>query len=314
MDEFFEYGGIKIKKFPINKATQHLIPKKRFFIIENPYIEEILWAIDEQRNGRDAYNILLVGEPGCGKSTLIEYLAAELNMPLIQIQGDGEVSPSDLIGSISYNTNRGGTFWQDGKIPFGIRNKCSLLFDEINCILPEVLMRLHSAMDDRRALDLKEHILETEIEGTKAEMPETLSLPPETIIFGTQNPSGSGRHIGVKSLSPALDSRFNIRINIDYLSPDNEIKLLQHRTGIDKDIAKKMVDLANESRKAFRNQEMSMPLDHRMLIMWAALTTKFGIQRAIQTTILSRLNESDQDSLRGLLIAMGLTTAKGREK
>lgn len=313
MSDHFEFGKIKVKRFPIDERTKSFIPKKKFYIIENEHVEEILWAIDQQRGGGEPWNVLLVGEPGTGKSELVMYLASELNIPLVQIQGDGEQSIADLVGTTGFNEDKGGTIWQDGKIPFGLRRKCSFLFDEINGILPDVLMKLHSMTDDRRVLDLKEHITEQEIDGTKIEIPEVVQVPLETVIFGTMNPHDTGRHVGTKPLSPALESRFNMRINVDYLTDKSEIKLLRHRTGVDEDTAKKIVNLANESRKAFRNQEMNIPIDHRMTLSWAKLSVKFGMKQAIQTTILSRLDEADYDAIRGLLISYGIEKAVGKE-
>jgi cobaltochelatase CobS len=312
-DEFFEHGKMKVKRFPIDEKTKFLIPKKRFFIVENEFIEQILWAIEEQRSGGEPCNFLLVGEPGTGKSELVMYLASELNIPLMQIQGDGEQSVADLVGCSGFDEDRGGTVWYDGKLPFGCRHKCSFLFDEINGILPDVLMKTHSMLDDRRALDLKEHIVVQEQDGQRLEIPEMVQVPQETIVFGTMNPHDTGRHVGTKPLSPALESRFQIRINVGYLSQSNEIKMLMHRTKIDKGTAEKIVEVANESRKAFRNQEMSIPLDHRMTISWARFATKFGIANSIQTTILSRLDEADYDALRGLLISYGIEKAIGRK-
>ena len=304
---------MKVKRRPIDERTRFLIPGKRFFILENEQVEEILYAIQRQQEG-EFWNILLVGEPGTGKSELLCYLCAELNIPLVQIQGDGEQSVADLVGCTGFNEERGGTIWQDGKLPFALRSRCSLLFDEINTILPDVLMKTHSMLDDRRTLDLKEHILEQEVDGKKIEIPESVSVPTETICFATMNPHDSGRHVGTKPLSPALESRFNMRIVVDYLSASNEIKMLIHETGATEDEAKKIVTVANESRKAFRNQEISIPIDHRMTKSWARLAKRFGLVRACKPTILNRLDENDFDVLRGVLLSYGIEKPVGREE
>jgi len=313
MSDYFEYKSIKVKRRKIIEETKFLIPKKRFFILENEQVEEILYGI--QRHEEDEpWNMLLVGEPGTGKSELVCYLAAELNIPLVQIQGDGEQSVADLVGCVGFDEAKGGTIWQDGKMPFGLRYKCSFLFDEINGILPDVLMKTHSMLDDRRTLDLKEHILTQEVDGRKIELPESVVVPSETIFFATMNPHDTGRHVGTKPLSPALDSRFGLRIIVDYLSDTNEVKMLVHETGVGEADAKSIVKVANESRKAFRSQEVSIPVDHRMTKSWARLTKKFGLVRACKPTILNRLDESDYDVLRGVLLSYGIEKIAGREE
>lgn len=312
MSDYFEHGSIKVKRRKIDERTKFLIPEKRFYILENDYVEEILYAIQQQQEAGEPWNVLLVGEPGTGKSELITFLCAELNIPLMQIQGDGEQSVADLVGCVAFNEDKGGTVWQDGKIPFALRHKCGLLFDEINGILPDVLMKTHSMFDDRRILDLKEHIIEEEIDGRTVEIPEMVAVPNETVCFGTMNPHDTGRHVGTKPLSPALESRFHMKIEVDYLSPDNEVKMLEHRTGIKKADAKKIVKVAQESRKAFRNQEVSTPIDHRMTTSWARLSQKFGLSRACLPTILNRLDEADYDVLRGILMSYGIEKPVGR--
>ena len=312
MSDYFEHGSIKVKRRKFDERTKFLIPEKRFYILENDYVEEILHAIQQQQEEAEPWNVLLVGEPGTGKSELITFLCAELNIPLMQIQGDGEQSVADLVGCVAFNEDKGGTIWQDGKIPFALRHNCGLLFDEINGILPDVLMKTHSMFDDRRTLDLKEHIIEKEINGRTVEIPEMIKVPDETVCFGTMNPHDTGRHVGTKPLSPALESRFHMKIEVNYLSEANEVKMLEHATKIKKDDAKKIVKVAAESRKAFRNQEVSTPIDHRMTKSWARLSRKFGLSRACLPTILNRLDEADYDVLRGILMSYGIEKPVGR--
>jgi cobaltochelatase CobS len=306
MSDCFQYGNIKVKRRLVEEQTKSLIPPKRFFILENEFVEEMLYGLQQQAEKGEPWNMLLVGEPGTGKSELVNYLCAELNIPLVQIQGDGEQSVADLVGCVAYDRERGGTVWQDGKIPFSCRLKCSLLFDEINGILPDVLMKTHSMLDDRRVLDLKEHIISQVVDGKTIEIPESVSVPPETHCFGTMNPHDTGRHVGTKPLSPALDSRFNMKIKVDYLSEANEMKMLIHETEINEKDAKGIVAVARESRKAFQNHEMNIPIDHRMTKSWARLAKKFGLSRACRPTILNRLDEGDFDVLRGVLLSYGI--------
>lgn len=312
--EYFQFGHIKIKRREIIKETAFLIPRKRSdYIPECPEIEEILWGIEEQEHSKEPWNILLIGEPGCGKSELIEWLCAELNIPIVLVQGDGEQSVADLVGYQMYREDKGGMLWEDGKIPFAARNKASILYDEINHVLPEVLSRTHSMLDRRRILDLKENKIEKEVNGKIVTMPEQIDVSELCHFFATMNPHDTGRHVGTKPLSPALESRFNIQIRMGYLKHDNEVKMLLQRTKCEEGDAEKIVEIANQSRDAFRNMEISKPIDHRMTLAWATLTTKFGLKRACRTTVLNKLHEDDTDALRGLLISIGVETAEGRK-
>ena len=295
--EVFKFGSIEVKKRKPHKLTQHLIPSKRSYIIEDDRkedFEDIFDSVNENEN------ILLVGEPGCGKSEFVLYLANLCNIPVVQVQGDGEMSVVDMIGGFQYSEKEKGTYWVDGIIPYALRHKCWILFDEINMTLPEVLARLHSVLDDRRHLDLKE-------------INQILPRSDETIIIGTMNPSDDGRHVGTKPLSPALWSRFNLIVNFEFLSPKEEQKLLVERTGVSDKDAKIMITVASEARKGFRNNEVTEVVDTRMLLSWAKKTNKFGLKRGLKNTILSRLDTDSIQVLRGVLMSYGVVEPEGKK-
>lgn len=290
--DFFEYQGYKLPlrhRDSISPDVLHLIPKKQDYIFENPAIPQILYGIEKSKN------ILLVGEPGTGKSEFILHLASITNTPVVQIQNDGEMSVTDIIGGFLHKPKEG-TVWQDGVVTFALKNKCWILYDEINTVLPEVLARNHSLMDRRRHLDLRE-------------IGQTVNRPKETVIWGTMNPSDDGRHVGTRPLSPAILSRFNLYVPWDFLSLDNEMKLLIKRTGISKDQAEIMVRVASKAREAFYKHEMTEIIDTRMLLEWADQAKQFGLREGALCTTLSRLDEFNHEALRAILIAFGIEEA-----
>jgi len=295
-DETFKFGTVELQKRKEHALTKHLIPAKRDYIIEDDRkddFEDIFDSVNENEN------ILLVGEPGCGKSEFVLHIASICNIPVIQVQGDGEMSVVDMIGGFQYSEKENGTYWVDGIIPYDLRHKCWILFDEINMTLPEVLARLHSVLDDRRHLDLKE-------------INQILPRSDETIIIGTMNPSDDGRHVGTKPLSPALWSRFNLIVNFEFLSPAEEQKLLIQRTGVSEKDAKIMITIASEARKGFRSNEVTEVVDTRMLLSWGKKTRKFGIKRGLKNTILSRLDDDSIQVLRGVLMSYGVIEPEGK--
>jgi len=294
----FKFAGVELPIRKDHPMTKHLIPAARTYFVEEKRTEDyedIFDSVDKHEN------LLLVGEPGCGKSEFVLWLANKLNVPVVQVQGDGEMSVVDMVGGFQFSEEKKGTYWVDGIIPFALRHKCWILFDEINMTLPEVLSRLHSMMDDRRHLDLKE-------------INEILHRTDDTVIFGTMNPSDDGRHVGTKPLSPALWSRFNLIVNFEFLEAENEKKLLVERTGITDKDAGEMIKFATEARKGFRNNEVSEVVDTRMLLAWGRKTKKFGIKRGLKNTILSRLDSESINVLRGVLIAYGVVEAEGKHK
>src|SRR5690606_40877773 len=70
---------------------------------------------------KDNNNILIVGPPGVGKSTLVIELAAIIGQPLIRISGNGEIRLRDVIGGndlLADGNGRGVRRWGDGPVPF----------------------------------------------------------------------------------------------------------------------------------------------------------------------------------------------------
>ena len=291
--EYFEYGGIKLpirRVEDIDVEVRHLIPPRQDYILENPNIPQILYAINESKN------ILLTGEPGTGKSEFVLHLASMTNTPVVQVQNDGDMAVTDIVGGFLYKPNEG-TVWQDGVVTFALKHKCWILYDEINTVLPEILARNHSLMDRRRHLDLRE-------------VGQVIKREPETVIWGTINPSDDGRHVGTKPLSPAIRSRFNLIVTWGFLSPENEIKLLRERVGINWEQAETIVKVATKAREAFDQDEMTEVIDTRMLLEWADQAKTFGLRAGAQCTILSRLDDINHEALRAILIAFGIEEAK----
>lgn len=265
--------------------TAHLVPRRRSYQYkENPHFEQILHGVKQGESQ------LIVGEPGCGKSEIVLFIASLVNAPVVQIQGDGDMDVLSIIGSMTYSEKAGGVSWQDGVLPYAIRNRCWVLLDEINMVAPEVLSRLHSMLDDRRQLDLKENN-------------EVLRLTPETVVFATMNPGDDGRHHGTRPLSPALKSRFAAVYRFDYLAPDAEANLLHERTGIKHHEAQLIARMAVDFRKAFKNNEVLAPVDTRMLLSLASRAVYFPMADAFQTTILNRFDTDSANVLRGIFRA-----------
>jgi cobaltochelatase CobS len=265
--------------------TAHLIPRRRSYLYnENPHFEQILHGVKQGESQ------LIVGEPGCGKSEIVLFIASIVNAPVVQIQGDGDMDVLSVIGSMTYSEKAGGVTWVDGVLPYAIRNRCWILLDEINMVAPEVLARLHSMLDDRRQLDLKENN-------------EVLRLTPETVVFATMNPSDDGRHHGTRPLSPALKSRFAAVYRFDYLSPNEEAKVLNDRTGIQPKEAFLLAKMAVDFRRAFKNNEVLSPVDTRMMISFASRAVYFTLADAFQTTVLNRFDPDSAGVLRGIFRA-----------
>lgn len=141
---------------------------------------------------RDHLYALLAGEPGVGKTALVEAAFPDV----VTVQCSGDMTVPHLVGT-HLPTDDGGWRWHDGPLVEAMRAGKVLYLDEVNMMPPEVTTILHAAMDGRGTLridDLPGEPVVTSAEGF--------------YVIGAYNP---GR-VRAKHPPEALLSRFAVRI------------------------------------------------------------------------------------------------------
>lgn len=195
-----------------------------------PYYQSIS---DEIQMFEAAYRqklpLMLKGPTGCGKSRFVEFMAAKLGRPLVQVSCHDETSASDLIGR--FLLKGGETVWQDGPVSRAVREGAILYLDEIAEAREDVIVILHSLSDHRRELF---------IDRTG----ECLKAPPEFMMVISFNP---GYQKSLKELKPSTRQRF---VALDFAIPPEEIEvsILSREAGLDEKTSRKLVRFANKVR------------------------------------------------------------------
>ncbi len=146
---------------------------------------------------------LLEGVPGLAKTTAIATLAGILDMEFKRIQFTPDLLPSDLIGSRVFNQKNSSFYVKKGPIFANF-----ILADEINRSPAKVQSALLEAMQERQV--------------TIGE--ESFALPEPFFVMATQNPI---EQEGTYQLPEAQVDRFLLKINIDYPSKEEELKIIQ---------------------------------------------------------------------------------------
>ncbi|HEY3274473.1 MAG TPA: MoxR family ATPase [Methanocella sp.] len=148
-------------------------------------------------------NVLLEGVPGVAKTSLAKAFASALGLEFKRIQFVPDILPGDIIGMSIYN-QRSGTFeTRKGPIFTNI-----LLVDEINRASPKIQSALLEAMEEKQV----------SIDGA------TFKLPSPFMVITTQNPIDIA---GTFPLPEAQIDRFMFKLDVGYLSPEDELAMLR---------------------------------------------------------------------------------------
>lgn len=211
-----------IFKVTLPTATQ-LYPQLPLFssssskeLIWTPSVERLYFLLQQCIKNREP--VLLIGETGIGKTSIIEWMAQERAIPLHTVNCHMYTEASDFLGMqrpCRHQSASVTTFvWQDGPLIQAMKKGHFFLLDEISLADDAVLERLNSVLEPDQCITLgAEYNQENVI--VKAQQPFHL--------FATMNPGGD---FGKKELSPALRNRF-VEIWVPAMSWSEDSKDLQ---------------------------------------------------------------------------------------
>lgn len=230
--------------------------------------------------------VMLKGPTGCGKSRLVEHMAARLGRPLITVACHDDTSATDLVGR--YLVQGGETTWTDGPLTRAVRTGAILYLDEVAESRPDVVVVIHPLTDHRRQLWVDRH-------------DEVIDAPDEFMLVVSWNP---GYQRGLKELKPSTRQRF-VGLSFQYPLPEVEQEILQGETQCEPATAKRLVALAAKLRSLDTLGLAEKPSTR--LLVNAATLMRTGIppRRACLSALVEPLTD-DPDVGRALadLIAM----------
>jgi cobaltochelatase CobS len=241
--------------------------------------------------------VMIQGYHGTGKSTHIEQVASRLNWPCIRINLDSHISRIDLIGkdAIVLRDGKQVTEFREGLLPWCLQHPVALTFDEYDAGRPDVMFVI-------------QRVLEVQGKLTLLDQNKVIKPHPAFRLFSTTNTIGlgdtTGLYHGTQQINQGQMDRWSIVTTLNYLPHDNEVEIVLAKVPSYAATAEKkkqigaMVRVADMTRNAFINGDLSTVMSPRTVITWAENAEIFNdVGFAFRLTFLNKCDELERASV-----------------
>ncbi|MEL6750560.1 MAG: cobaltochelatase subunit CobS [Pseudomonadota bacterium] len=237
--------------------------------------------------------VMVTGYHGTGKSTHIEQVGARLNWPTVRVNLDSHISRIDLVGkdAIVLKDGQQVTEFKDGILPWALQNNVALVFDEYDAGRPDVMFVI-------------QRVLEVAGRLTLLDQNRVIEPHPAFRLFATTNTVGlgdtSGLYHGTQQINQGQMDRWSIVTQLNYLSHDHEADIVAAKSpdwqdSEGRDRISKMVRVADMTRAAFINGDLSTVMSPRTVLTWAENAQIFGdLSFAFRLTFLNKCDELER--------------------
>ena len=237
--------------------------------------------------------VMVTGYHGTGKSTHIEQVAARLNWPTVRVNLDSHISRIDLIGKDAIVLRDGlqVTEFRDGILPWALQTNTALVFDEYDAGRADVMFVI-------------QRVLEVSGRLTLLDQSKVIRPHPSFRLFATANTIGlgdtSGLYHGTQQINQGQMDRWSIVVSLNYLEHDKEVDIVaakapKYRDAEGRELISKMVRVADLTRNAFVNGDLSTVMSPRTVIIWAENSEIFDdVAFAFRVTFLNKCDEAER--------------------
>ncbi|MEM1375049.1 MAG: cobaltochelatase subunit CobS [Pseudomonadota bacterium] len=237
--------------------------------------------------------VMIQGYHGTGKSTHIEQVAARLNWPAVRVNLDSHISRIDLIGkdAIKLKDGKQVTDFQEGILPWALRNPCAIVFDEYDAGRADVMFVI-------------QRVLETDGKLTLLDQNKVITPHPFFRIFATANTVGlgdtTGLYHGTQQINQGQMDRWSLVATLNYLSVGAESAIVlaknsHYNTAEGRKTVERMVTVADMTRTAFMAGDLSTVMSPRTVIAWAQNAEIFrNVGYAFRLSFLNKCDELER--------------------
>jgi len=240
--------------------------------------------------------VMIQGYHGTGKSTHIEQVAARLKWPAVRVNLDSHISRIDLIGKDAIKLREGVqvTEFHEGILPWALRNPVAIVFDEYDAGRADVMFVI-------------QRVLEHDGKLTLMDQNEIIQPNPNFRLFATANTVGlgdtTGLYHGTQQINQAQMDRWSLVATLNYLSVEAETSIVlakapNYNTDAGRKTIKQMVTVADLTRTAFMNGDLSTVMSPRTVIAWAQNAEIFhSMGYAFRLSFLNKCDELERQTV-----------------
>ncbi|WP_375267528.1 cobaltochelatase subunit CobS [Planktotalea sp.] len=240
--------------------------------------------------------VMVQGYHGTGKSTHIEQVASRLNWPAVRVNLDSHISRIDLIGkdAIKLKDGKQVTDFQEGILPWALRNPTAIVFDEYDAGRADVMFVI-------------QRVLEVDGKLTLLDQNQVINPHPYFRIFATANTVGlgdtTGLYHGTQQINQGQMDRWSLVATLNYLSVDAESQIVlsknaHYNNEAGRKTVKQMVKVADLTRTAFMNGDLSTVMSPRTVIAWAQNAEIFrNVGYAFRLSFLNKCDELERQTV-----------------
>lgn len=247
-------------------------------------------------------NSWFYGPTGCGKDASINFIAARIGMPVVNISFDADISRAELVGrdKLEVDKKSGATYseFMEGLLPFAMRHPCILALDEIDFVREDVAYVMQTLLNENRLAILEK----------KGEL---IEKHPKCKIIATANTNGQqdemNNYNGSRQQSGAFLDRFNNWVRGDYLSAKQYALMFSERLGLTVNDFDKHASFIKAYQECQENGDVKTALSNRTVSTIAdRMDDPAEFMDALTNTFLNRLTKWEHDKAIELCTKHGL--------
>ena len=237
--------------------------------------------------------VMIQGYHGTGKSTHIEQVACRLNWPCVRVNLDSHISRIDLVGKDAIVLKDGlqVTEFREGILPWCLQHPVALVFDEYDAGRPDVMFVI-------------QRVLEVQGRLTLLDQNRVIHPHPAFRLFSTTNTIGlgdtTGLYHGTQQINQGQMDRWSIVTTLNYLPHDQEVDIVlakcpTYDSKEGRETLSSMVRVADLTRNAFINGDLSTVMSPRTVLTWAQNAEIFGnVGLAFRMTFVNKCDELER--------------------